>query len=203
MHNLHNTLVSNPFTTTFIKAKAWQLSRRSDFSLSDIEDLHQQMKAYLLHKADLFDPARGTIEAFTTTCINSWIAMYLRGEKRLKRGGGRKTVSLERTLVECDGDLTALGNTLLEEDGDRLSQTHRASVNELFELKEAVGHAMECLDPQDRKILNSVVAIGVNKTAKTLGLAKQRICGIKHRARKVFEKAGISQATGTGGYATA
>ena len=185
-------VVSDPFTVTLIRIKARQLCRRSDFYKSDCEDLQQDIRLYLLEKAHLFDPVRGNIEAFVTNAINTWVAMRLRYRNREKRRESYKVISLERTRVECDGDLTALGVILVEDDGRRLSQTYTVPAAERFELREAIDHAMGNLDPKDREMLAHVAENGVTSAAKAFGVSRRQVDNAVARARTHFEKAGLS-----------
>jgi len=186
-------VVSNPFTVTLIRIKARQLCRRSDFSQSDFDDLQQDMRLYLLEKEHLFDPARGNLEAFVTNCINTWVAMHLRYRKREKRHESYKAVSLDRTPVECDGDITTLGAVLLEEDGRRLTQTCPISPTEQFELSEALGHVMQGLEPDDQALLIHVAEHGVASAAESLGISRRQVDNAMARIRRRAEKAGLGR----------
>jgi RNA polymerase sigma factor (sigma-70 family) len=190
MAESHN-VVSDPFTVTFIRVKARQLCRRSDFSWSDYEDLQQDMRVYLLEKAHLFDPERGTLEAFVTRILRTWVAMQLRYRSREKRRDSFKALSLERTRVECDGDITALGVILVDEDGRRLSRYYTLPETERFELREAVDHAMGNLDPRDQEILTHVAEHGVASASRAFGVSRRQIDNAVSRARTQFEKAGL------------
>jgi RNA polymerase sigma factor (sigma-70 family) len=190
MAESHN-VVSDPFTVTFIRVKARQLCRRSDFSWSDYEDLQQDMRVYLLEKAHLFDPERGTVEAFVTQILRTWVAMQLRYRSREKRRDSFKALSLERTRVECDGDITALGVILVDEDGRRLSRYYTLSETERFELREAIDHAMGNLDPKDQEILTHVAEHGVASASRAFGVSRRQIDNAVSRARAQFEKAGL------------
>ena len=184
-------VVSNPFTVTIIRAKARQLCRRSDFSRSDYDDLRQDMRLYLIKKARLFDPVRGNIEAFVTKALNTWVAMRLRYHNRDKRRESYKVVSLDRTFVECEGDITTLGKVLLEEDGRRLTQTCPISAVERFELSEAIEHAMQNLEPEDRALLIQVTEHGVTGAAKSLGVSYRQVANAMKRIRGIFKKMGV------------
>ncbi len=185
-------IVSHPFTVNFIQIKARQLCRRSDFSLSDCEDLQQEMRLYLLEKAHLFDPQRGNVEAFVTTAINSWVGMHLRYRGRQLRRDSFKATSLERTRVECDGDVTSLGAVLLEEDGQRLTQAEPESPIEDMERREAVEHVMQRLSPEDRALLNHVAEHGVASAARQFNVSRRQVDNALARMRVLFEEAGLS-----------
>lgn len=186
-----HTIVSFPFTVSLIGFKAAQLCRRSDFSRSDREDLEQAMRLYLMEKAHLFDPARGNLEAFVTNALKTWVAMELRFRKRDKRSESYRAASLDGTPVECEGDVTCLGAVLLEEDGNRRTQTQPLSPSDQLELREAIAHVMARLDPKDQALLASVAGNGVTATAKALGVSWRQVANALARIRGEFEKAGL------------
>jgi len=186
-------IVSDPFTVTFIRVKAGQLIKRSDFSSSDFDDLQQDMRLYLLEKAHLFDPDRGNLESFVTKAVNSCVGMMLRRQDCLKRREDKKAVSLERTMVEHEDETSALGEVLLEDDGQRRTQTYPKSDFEHFELNEAVEHVMAKLDPDDRDLLLSIAEHGLKETARMRGVSWRQVTNARDRLRKEFEKAGLGR----------
>lgn len=184
-------LVTHPFTTTLIRIKASRLCRRHDFSRSDFDDLRQEMRLYLLEHAHQYDPARGNLDSYVKKAINTWVAMELRRRWRLKRCPDCNVVSLERTPVECDGDITSLGAVLMEDDGCRLLQTVIISNLDQFELKEALQHALAALDPFDRALLDQVAEQGVTRTARACGITRRQVEKVLARIREFFEKSGL------------
>ena len=185
------SIVSDPFTVTLIRIKARQLCWRSAFSRSDYDDLRQGMRLYLIEKAHLFDPARGNLEAFVTQALRTWVAMQFRYRSRDKRRGSYRALSLERTLVECDGDITTLGAVLLEEDDQRFTRTYPISAVEHFELRDAIEHVMRNLGPHDRALLMQVAEHGITHTAKSLGVSWRQVDNAMARIRALFKKAGL------------
>jgi RNA polymerase sigma factor (sigma-70 family) len=184
-------IVSDSFTVTLIRIKARQLCRRSDFSRSDLDDLQQEMRLYLLEKAHLFDPVRGNLEAFVTRTVGTWVAMQLRYRSRTKRRESFKALSLERTPVEYEGGITSLGAVLLEEDGQRLSRTYPISDVEQFELREAMARALQNLTSEDRAIIVHVAEHGVASAAREFGVSRRQVLNAMARARESFEKSGL------------
>ena len=186
-----HTIVSDPFSITFIRIKARQLCRRSDFSQSDFDDLCQDMRLYLLAKAHLFDPVRGNIEAFVTNALKTWVAMQLRYRNRDKRRESFQAVSLEGTLVKVQGELQPMAAVVMDEEGGRLTQAYPISPVEELERREAVEHAMANLTPEDRALVSSVAEHGIRDTATALGISKRQVANALARIRPAFEKSGL------------
>lgn len=189
-------IVSHPFAATFIRVKARQLCRRTDFSRSDFDDLQQDMRLYLLEKAHLFDPERANIEAFITKTLSTWVAMRLRFQERQKRRDSHKTASLEGTLVECDGGLAPLGAALLEEDGGRRTQAYPISSLEQVELRDALEHVMDKLVPEEREVLHHIAEHGYRSAIRSLGMSRRRIDKVMARVRQLAEENGLGERVG-------
>lgn len=190
--NQYQAIVTHPFTVTLIKIKANQFCRRADFSRSDYNDLRQDMCVYLLEKAHLFDPARGTLQAFVISALKTWAAMRVRYRKRTKRFEGLKALSLEGTVVDERGDENVtLGEVLLEEDGQRLTRTYPISQVEHFELREAIEAAMQSLSAEDRELLAEVTENGITSTAKSRGVSWRQVKNAMVRTRQHFENFGL------------
>jgi RNA polymerase sigma factor (sigma-70 family) len=58
---------------------------------ADAEDLTQEFFTRAMERGffDSYDPAKGRFRTFLRTCLDRFAANALRGERRLKRGGGR------------------------------------------------------------------------------------------------------------------
>jgi hypothetical protein len=187
-----HSLLFDPFTTTYIRIKARQLCSRTDFSLTDDQDLRQEMRLHLIEKAHLFDPQRGNLEAFVTQCINSWVGMQLRYRDRCKRSEEYKAVSLERTEVLCDGVIDMLGDVLLEEDGGRRTRTYAMSAIEDFELRDAMEFVLNNLKPRDLKLLKYVAEHGPSGAPQAIGLTRAQVDESLARIREIMEKSGLN-----------
>ena len=161
-----HSIVTDPFTRKLIRIKAAQLCRRSDFSRSDFDDLRQSMALYLLRKAHLFDPAKGTMEAFVTNALSTWVGMELRFRARQKRCDGYGAVSLEGTTVEFDGETSTLDALLNESDLERRTGSCSTSPFEAIDRAEAVRHAFGTLSRDEQELLTHVAEHGVSSAAR-------------------------------------
>lgn len=185
------SIVLDPFTVNFIRLKAKQLCKRTDFSLSDFDDITQDMRLHLWKKAHLFDPTRGNVEAFVTRVLKSWVGMALRYRKRRRRSESYKAVSLERTKVLHEGDITTLGRVLLEEDGRRLTRIEFPSSFEQIDLLDAVEHSLKHLQPNDRAILVHVAENNAVSAARVFGISRRQVHNAMDRVRTQFKKTGL------------
>ncbi len=191
---IRHDVVTHAFTIDFIRIKARQLCRRSDVSRSDHDEMQQEMLLYLWKKAHLFDPSRGNIEAFVTTAINSWVGMQLRRMERLKRRGEAAALSLERTSIENEGDVTSLGSVLTGADRDRRTGATSPDPVESHDLQDALDHALGHLTTRERALLAYVADHGVSAAARKQSVSRRQIYNALTRMRSRFEDAGLGAA---------
>ena len=188
---VRHAVVTHPFTINFVQIKARQLCRRSDFSRSDDAELQQGMLLYLWKKAHLFDPARGNIEAFVTTALKSWVGMELRRRARLKRRCDYQAVSLERTTIECGGDMDTLQSVISQADLQRRTQQSGRSAIDMIDLREAIIHGMSRLSARERALLLHVAEHGVASAARKRRVQRRKIDEAIAQMRSRFEDAGL------------
>jgi hypothetical protein len=190
-------VVTDPFTRTLIKIKAAQLCRRSDFSRSDYDDLRQGMLLYLLEKEHLFDPQRGTLEAFVTNAINTWVGLELRFRGRDKRRGNIEAISLEGTAIEFNGETDTLDALVGDADLQRRTHAHSRSPIDLLEIAEAVRHAFGNLTSAEQILLVHVAEHGVASTAREWTrrtrrkVSRRQVENAIARMRQRFEDSGL------------
>lgn len=176
-------VVSHPFTADLIRRKAAFLSRSPGFSRTDEEDLRQEMTLYLWTKARLFDAGRGTIEAFVSAALTSWVRMEVRHRKCEKRRGWFNAISLEGTFVECDGEADSLASVLGESDGTRRTGGRTSSVLDHVETLEVFRAVDAQLSPRERALLRDVIDHGLVGAARLRHLSRHQVARAVDRIR--------------------
>jgi RNA polymerase sigma factor (sigma-70 family) len=85
---------------------------------ADAEDLTQEFFARAMEHGffDSYDPAKARFRTFLRTCLDRFAANALRGERRLKRGGGGTIIPLDAAGTEAE--LLASGGIGGEADAD-------------------------------------------------------------------------------------
>jgi hypothetical protein len=168
-------IVSHPFTADLIRRKAMFLSRSAGFARAEEEDLRQEMRLFLLTKADLFDPSRGSIEAFATSVVTSWVGMEVRRRRSAKRRAAARTLSLD-AYPPGDRKLRgALGARLIEADGGRRSGTSPRQPAEEAAIREEAMLVDALLTPDERMLLRDVAELGVTGAARKRRVSRWRL----------------------------
>jgi DNA-directed RNA polymerase specialized sigma24 family protein len=194
-----DSIVTDPDVLDLTAAKATLVAQRREFARDDPEDIQQEMLVLIWAKRALFDPDRGTMSAFAAEVADSWVKMEIRARNRIKRAGGLGAVSLERTFVECDGDLESLDRLITEADLGR--RNHRLTPSPLVQVddRDGIEHVMTRLGPGVEALLKRSAEVGQSQTARErsreLGFRVNRdhITKIQKASRPIFEDAGFSQ----------
>jgi len=173
-------LVTNPCTVELIRIKARKICGLRGFPHRDLEDLEQDMSLYLFGKAHLFDPARGRLEAFVTCALKSWVGMRRRYLKRDKRRLDLDAISLERTMIEADGDQVSLRSVVGGADADRRLGIDRAAEAERIDLADAIGVLWKRLDRHQRTVLLHLAQRGGPDVARILSTRFRRRVALRH-----------------------
>jgi DNA-directed RNA polymerase specialized sigma24 family protein len=169
-------ILSHPFAANLIRRKAQQLCRRPGFSRSDEDDLKQGMLLYLWTASRLFNPARGTVEAFIVTAVRSWMDMEVRRRRAEMRFTGVPDSSLNSTLVDCGDDkFSALVDLIGAADANRrLGREERDFLADL-DLREAVAHVTSRLSQREMQFMRDVIDGGVAGAARKRRVSRRQI----------------------------
>ncbi|MEO0716048.1 MAG: hypothetical protein AAFY58_03550, partial [Planctomycetota bacterium] len=112
----------------------------------------------------------------------------------LKRRGEASAISLERTLIENDGDVTPLGAVVTDADRDRRYNAASPDPTESHDLRDAIDHALGHLTRQKRSLLEYIAEKGVSAAARTRKVSRRQIYNALECMRLRFEDAGLGSA---------
>lgn len=178
-----------------LAAKAAKLCRHRLFRHSEQPDIEQELRIYLWVKSRLFDPTRGTPEAFAAMACDSWGCQEIRRRSRQKRVGDFAASSLDDTLLESGGDLLSLDRVLTAADLDRRHQRATTSPTEQIDQRDAIDRAMEQLSPGVQALLWRVAEVGSTQAAREMSqrlgrrVTRHQVDRIVRAARPFFENA--------------
>jgi RNA polymerase sigma-70 factor (ECF subfamily) len=174
-----------------IRHKAKQLTGKAGFSISDKEDLEQELAAHLLAQAHHFDPQRGSPNTFAARVINSNVAMLLRDRRRLKRGAGIPAASLERTVVSGDGETTSMAEQISS--ADLVRRMGLGHPNEDTEKAAAVVQAFQSLSRDLQEVCLRLMDTPPAAVARDMNISRRELGNAIAQIRERFEKAGLGE----------
>ncbi len=186
-------VVTNPITSNLIRKKARQIVRRTGFSRSDLADIEQDLRAYLLEQLPRFDPSRGSLPSFVVRLVETRIRIILRDRRLIWRAAGFTAVSFERLVVTRDGDEIRGEAVVSESDLDRRLSRHERSPEEEAALREAVAGVVASLPEDIAELCRSVARDGVAATARRRDVSRRQIEKVLRSLRERFEIEGFDK----------
>jgi RNA polymerase sigma factor (sigma-70 family) len=174
-----------------VRVKARQLSRRSEFRRSDVDDLEQELWLRLLKEAPRFDVGRGSLNTFIDRVVNTAGGMIVRHPYRQKRAAGQKALSLEGTKVSFGDAKKPLVQLLTEADMARRTATMVADKIARRQDAEAIAYALGAMPDEVRNVCRQVMGGSISSAARDLGVSRHQIREALQAARPYFERAGF------------
>ena len=182
--------LKSEYVQHLLDAKSRQLCRRRDFRHSERSDLEHDLVVHILLQEDHFDPSRGSVMTFIARVCDSAIAMMIRSQDRIKRGGGRIVISLETPSVYQDGNREmTLGQVVTEAELRRRCGGNAWEEQE--ERSSEIRNAMTSLSPGLKEIARRLMREKETQVAEGLGISRRQVRKAKKALCKHFRHAGI------------
>jgi len=183
------TPAPDPFNSAYarpvIRIKSTRLARRRALPGMDDEDIAQELRAALMAKAHLYDPARGSLNTFLKQVVESTIATMLRDQRRQKRADDAHTISLEHAKVGGDEDAATLRDML-----SAAERARRTGAN-LEARAEGIMAIVVSLPPNERKCALLRMEGTEASVARDMGISRRQVRNIMSRIRTRFEAEGF------------
>lgn len=186
-------VVTNPITSNLIRKKARQIVRRTGFSRSDLADIEQDLRAYLLEQLPRFDPSRGTLASFVVRLVETRIRLILRDRRLICRAAGFTAVSFERLVVSRDGEQIRGEGVVSEADLHRRLSRDGRTPPEDAALRDAVAALVASLPDDIAELCRSVARDGVAATAQRRDVSRRQIEKVLRSLRERFEIEGFDK----------
>jgi RNA polymerase sigma factor (sigma-70 family) len=184
-----NDAVLTPYSKNLISYLSRQIKPKRAFRRDSQQDLEQDLTTYLLSRAHLFDPSRGSANTFADRAIRSGIAMMLRDRLRQKRAPEIDNASLEQPEPASEEGSPSMRDALT--DADLRRRTGAADDRERAERIEAVREVLQSLPPEDQKLCLLRMSGSDASVARGLGMTVRQVREAFERIRKRFEAAGL------------
>lgn len=183
------------FTQSLIRIKAKQISRRADFSVSDQEDIEQELTLHLLTHIEKFDPERASLNTFITRVVDCGVSMLLRKRQSKKRmpGDDASVVSLEIPIDQPCGPPISQGAVITSVDLDRRTLGRSRNEKDDFDTESSLDTAIESLPPELRLICQTLKLQSRSQAARTLGISRRQLTKQIELIREQLELAGFEK----------
>lgn len=154
-----------------------RVKHRSALAKMESEDIEQELLAYVLQHADRYNPAKGSIEAFTTRLMQSAVAKLIRESvrKRSHPPEGVELQSLSKSIEGPHRKSEELNKGLASTDKDRRRQTVSRDPLQEVDLTDAVERQIQTLPASCRRVARLLRTDNQKEIANKLGWSKRRV----------------------------
>lgn len=181
------------FAAKLIRRKAKQLVGLAGFTRSDREDLEQEMKLRIWQRFEQFDPQKAHWNAFVTTIVERHVATILEKARRIKRREGEVLTSLNEWVVDSDGHLDQLGDTLGSELKEALTGRWGDTSKNLIDLEVDITELTAGLPGDLRELCELLKIHTVKDAARKMGIPRTTASSMVSRLRQIFLEAGFGE----------
>jgi len=175
------------FEEWFIRCKARQLAGKAGFTLSDVEDIAQDIRLDVLRRLPRHDPAESSRRVFVVLLVRHCVADLLKRERREGRNGGRRPQSLNAPVRDGEGREVELHQTVAAG-----ASRAGAAEEQLRDLASDVRRVVAALSARDQEWCRIVGEEGLEAAARRLGLSGRPGRRLRARVRAAFAAAGLA-----------
>jgi len=161
--------------------KSRQLIGSYGFTISDIEDIRQELAVDLWQRLPGFDPTRASLRTFVTRVVGNKIASIIEMRTSKTRNVAMCPYSLSDLVYADDGSVVERGDLLGEIDAEL----------ELADLRMDVARVMEKLTSAQRQVCAMLSADNKSLAAAATGVSRSSMYRAVTAIRPVFEAEGL------------
>ncbi len=186
----------DPFLVKLIRHKARRASRNPALVDRDVQDLEQELFAWVLEHQHRYDPGKSKRETFFRRLIRAKICLLIRDRQRMKRRSDTADLSLDCLVPDEEGEWVPFHETL---DGEPIAERlGRQSANSASTMQMAVDVriAMESLCPKLKRLCSLLIDHGPSAAAQQLGISRATVYRRMNEIREAFAALGLDQYLG-------
>lgn len=176
-----------------IKHKAWTLIGTIGFTISDRDDLEQELALDILRRLPKFDPERAQLMTFIARIIDNKIASIIEARKSRFYDFRLHSHSLNEHTQDAEGWTIERGDEIDEDDYLQHTGWHCRPACELLDLKADVARILPRLSPELRELCSRLQTQNVTDISADMGVPRYRIYAEIARLRDAFEQAGLRE----------
>ena len=181
----------DPYAVQLIKYKARQLVGQAGFTVSDRDDLEQELVLDLLRRLPKFDPERAQLNTFIARVVEHRIATLIEARKAGIRDYRRCRCSLNDRFEDEEGRSVERVDTFDQEDYLLRTGAQSRPADELSALTIDVAAVLERLPPELRELCRRLKAESVTEISRDTGVPRGTIYESIKKLREIFEDAGL------------
>ena len=176
-----------------IKFKSWTLVGKIGYTISDRDDIEQELAIHIVDRLKHFDPSRGKLSTFVQRVVDNKVASMIEARKTRKLDFRSHAYSLDELMRNPDGEVFRRGDEI--EEDDYLMRTGRQSRSgqELVELSADIERVVSALPENMHKLCVSLMTQNVTDISRETGLSRQKIYDSIRSLRTVFRAAGLDE----------
>ena len=183
----------NAYAMGLIKWKAENLVGRAGLTVSDQDDVEQELVMDLLKRLPRFDPRRGGINTFVSRVVKHRVATIIGDQMIAMRDYRKRGPSLNETVENGDEEpMEHVDSIDQEEYMHRMGRVARP-LEEAQELAIDVGRLISELPPDLAEICLHLQTKGITDVARDLGVTRSTVRAAIARMRPLFEQAGLEE----------
>ncbi len=186
-------LATDRFVASLVGYKAFQLSKKPEFSDADRPDLHQHLLSAVSEGLKTYDPALCPYKHYVRSLVNNKVSDLLRRRRARKRAANH-ICSLNVDIQDEEGRSVELLQTIGQRELDqRIGRERRLSDEDLCDLKMDLQSVISKLDPIAQEIVRRQATQSITEISRDLGIPRSTLNDWMLQIRKLFEKAGFER----------
>lgn len=172
------------YAERLIRHKARQLVGRYGFTLSDREDIEQELRLHLLQCMQRFDPNLGGCNTYISRVINRKIVSMLRHRLAEQREYHRVSCSLSESVVGEGGCHIERSQTLDKDVDARLAdgRSHVEDADLALDLQATLAK----LSPELRRTCEVLMTLPIGEAAQALGISRFTLRARRLKLRQIL-----------------
>ena len=182
------------YAAKLIKFKAKQLVGKYGFTDADREDVEQMLLLHLWRRWSSYNPDLHP-DAFAKVVVRNAVASLVERQRAIKRGGGRRQLSLNDAIrKEKEDDRTSERGDLVDQDSAlrRLGRTHRHFTDEA-DLRGALKEVRDSLPPEAQELVDLLAKYNPTEISQATGIPRGTLFDRILKLRKPFSEAGLEE----------
>ncbi len=149
-------ILDDPDVQEQVEKKARRLQRRCRYSPSDIKDLEQDLRLFLIQNEGNYDPSRGSVGGYANVLLNSYLKMQIRARMIRFRCGRLSPVQLSEGI---DSDI----------------RVDPCSVLDSVEQSDLLEACLDRISPQEIRMVLLIVEAGQVRACEALEESRRQI----------------------------